>query len=113
MRRPDDPGSGNTGVRLSTLIEKSREMPDQLVAILLDLKLLCEGDLGDLPHDVRRRVIDACEALKLAVGNAAAIASYVNRLSGRAEAAAEPRTLASGSNDGDSKKLPTDRQGPG
>ena len=109
MRRPDDPGSGNPGVRLSTLIEKSREMPDQLVAILLDLQLLCESEMGDLSPEVRQRIGDACEALKLAVGNSAAIAGYVNRLSGRADTAVEPR--ASAVKNSDASKPSADGQG--
>ena len=60
-------------------------MPDDLVAILLDLKALCEGDVRDLPHEARHRINNACRALTVAVGNAAAIASYINRLSARAD----------------------------
>lgn len=79
--------------RLSALVEKSRAVPDTLVAVLLDLRPLCEGEIEGVPPEARKRLADACRALRAAVGDAAAVASYVNHLVSRNEAPIDNQTF--------------------
>jgi hypothetical protein len=93
MRRPETQAAVEPAARLSALVEKSRAVPDALVAVLLDLRPLCEGEIKGLPHEARKRLDDACSALKIAVADAAAVASYVNRLVSRNEAPIDSQTF--------------------
>jgi len=93
MQRPEKPSGVEPATRLSTLVQKSRDMPDRLVAILLDLNPLCEGEVENLPLEAKRRIANACNGLQLAVADAAAIAGYVNRLVARTGGAIDSQTF--------------------
>jgi hypothetical protein len=85
------------------LVAKSlRELPDILVAVQLDLKPLCEGQMRGIPDAAKKTLADACALIDKSIGRVMTVLEYIDEWTeGVADQTQPPRRIVDGNREGE------------
>ena len=77
-KQGSEPPRPATAAALAAMAQTMITVPDQLAAVHLDLRQLCNGNVSALSVEATRAIADACRRSHAAIADVSGMAQYLN-----------------------------------